>query len=245
MESEAGEVVTLKKGGEVEDTTSQVSYVKTSEGVDPPSVTPNAEELRVLLGCSKEIGQEEGDGVLVTNCALVPVLRNAFVTLGPLEVAAVTGDGEEGLENLLVEDSLGVLSGLVGHEAVDEGVGCGLHDNAGEWSIEEERVFSNRLVESGRAKGSEDRQIVVGGRWVWLKVEQLLELADDDLVGVTTTVVSELRCRTVLWGGRLLLVKIWASWTGVALILVVRTRDTSRCTEQAENPGHIYCWTSN
>jgi hypothetical protein len=40
------------------------------------------------------------------------------------EVILWTGVGHEAFQDVLVEDTFGVLSGLVGHEAVYEGEGC-------------------------------------------------------------------------------------------------------------------------
>jgi len=182
LEDETFEVVTLKQGSTVIDTLGQVGDINTGEGVDLAGIATDAQELRILLGSGDDIGQEEWDGVLVTDGALVPVVWNALVTLGPGKAARLAGDGIEGLENFLVENTFGVLRGLVGHEAVDESVGGRLHQNAGEGTVEEVRVLVDGLVEAGCTEGCQDTQVVVCGCCIGLRVEHLLELTQDHLV---------------------------------------------------------------
>ena len=101
----------------------------------------------ILQGCSVEIQSEIRDGVFVADGTFVPVVWDAFVAWGPGETSAVAGDGEEGFEDVLVEDAFGVFGGFVGHEAVDECV-CGWLDcDAGKGSVEEVWVVGNGLVE--------------------------------------------------------------------------------------------------
>lgn len=153
LEREACEVVTLKQRRTVEHASGQHTQVDTSEGIGLASVAADGKELWVLGGGGEQVGKEERDSVLVADGALVPVLRDLLVALGPLEVAAIAGDGEEGLQDLLVKAALGVLGRLVGHEAVYERVGCGLNRNTGERSVEEVWVVVNRLLEAGCAEG--------------------------------------------------------------------------------------------
>lgn len=54
-----------------------------------------------------------GDRVFVADGALTPIVRDHFPAFGPDEVARVAGDGEEGLEDALVEDALCLLVGVL------------------------------------------------------------------------------------------------------------------------------------
>jgi hypothetical protein len=182
LEGEALEVVALKQSSAVEDATGQVVELESGESVYLTGVATDIQELRVLLGGSNDIGQEEGDGVFVADGAFVPVVWDLLVALGVDEVARLAGDGEEGLENTLVEDTFWVLLGLVAHEAVDKGVGGGLHQDTGEGAVEEVGVLVDGLVEAGRTERSQDAQVVVCGGSIGLGVEHLLELADDHLI---------------------------------------------------------------
>jgi hypothetical protein len=49
-----------------------------------------------------------------------------------------------------------VLGRFVGHEAVDEGIGGGLHGYTGEWTVEEVGVIIDALVEPVRPDDSKD-----------------------------------------------------------------------------------------
>lgn len=95
LQDEASEVISFKERSTIKDTTGQILKVDTSEGIDLAGITSDVEELRILQGSSEEIGEEEWDGVLVADGALVPVLWDALVAFRPLEVAAGAGDGEE------------------------------------------------------------------------------------------------------------------------------------------------------
>lgn len=59
------------------------------------------------------------------------------------EVSVIAGDGEEGLQNLSIQQTLGVLSGLVAHEAIDECVCSRLNKYTTENTVEEVRVLAN------------------------------------------------------------------------------------------------------
>lgn len=70
---------------------------------------------------------------------------------------------------------------MVGHEAVDECVRCGLHEHTGKGPVEEVWVVGNLVIE---ALGTESCQGVEVDEAAWRLVDQLLELADDDFVVV-------------------------------------------------------------
>lgn len=110
----------------------------------------------ILRGSSEKIGLKVRDGILIADRTLVPVIRDAFISRGPGEAARVAGDGEEGFEDVLIEEAFRVFGRFVGHEAIDEGVGGGLHEDAGEGSVEEVGVVGNGLVEAGGAEVGQD-----------------------------------------------------------------------------------------
>lgn len=116
---------------------------------------------------------EVRDRVFLANGAFIPVIRDLFPAFGPDEVAGGTGDGEEGLEDVLVEDTLcllvdvlwrgggqvayfRVLGRFADHEAVDEGIGGGLHGYTGEWTVEEVGVIIDALAEPVRPEVNKD-----------------------------------------------------------------------------------------
>lgn len=55
-------------------------------------------------------------------------------------------NAEERVEDLSVQDSLGVLCRLIAHEAVDERIGSRLNQNSCEGTIEEVRLRCTRSV---------------------------------------------------------------------------------------------------
>ena len=124
LEGEAHGVVALCEGLCVVDAAGKVVDVQSCKRVDLSGIAAYIEEFWILKGSGGEIHVEIGDGVLVADGALVPVIGNALVPWVVFEIAGGASDGEEGLERLAVEITLGVFSGLVGHEAVDEGVRC-------------------------------------------------------------------------------------------------------------------------
>ena len=70
---------------------------------------------------------------------------------GILEVRVVARDGVEGFQDIAREQTLRVLLGFVGHEAVDEGPGCRARDDAGEGGVEEVGVVVDGVLEAGVA----------------------------------------------------------------------------------------------
>ncbi len=85
---------------------SQGLQVEAREAVDGAGVAADVEELGVLQGGGQQVRLEVGDGVFVADGPLVPVVGDLFPAFLPLEVAGRAGDGEEGLEDVLVEDAL-------------------------------------------------------------------------------------------------------------------------------------------
>jgi hypothetical protein len=159
----------LEEGLSIAGTASQRFQVEADEGVDLTGVTADVEELRVLHCGREQVGLEIWNGVVIADGALVPVVRDLFPAFGPFEVTGGASDGEEGLENFLVEDALvkvlvchmverfiqiemetyfGILGGFIGHKAIYEGVGCGLHGYTSEWTVEGLRIVLDALVES-------------------------------------------------------------------------------------------------
>lgn len=106
LESETYQVVSLQERLSVICTASQGLQIKSGEGVDFAGIAADVEELRVLQGGGEQVGLEIGDGVFVTDGALVPVVWDFFPAFGPLEVSGGACNGEEGLENVLVQDAL-------------------------------------------------------------------------------------------------------------------------------------------
>ncbi len=134
---EALKVVTLCKRLCIVHASGKTGNINTSEGVGFARVTTNAEDLWELGCVVEDIGIEILDGVLITDGALVPIVRDFLVTRVVSKVSRLAGNGEKALEHFLVEDALGVFGRLVPHETIDES-GGGLRDkNAGEWAVEE------------------------------------------------------------------------------------------------------------
>jgi len=122
------------------------------------------------------------------------------------EVALVASNGEETLEDITVQVALGVLGGLVTHEAEDEGICSRLDRDSGERSVEKVRVLADTLLESVGTEGGQQRQVVVIGRLA--HVVHLLELLE--LEEVVVAAVEKSTNVTVLSKNRkyLLLVKV-------------------------------------
>lgn len=80
--------------------------------------------------------------------ALVPVVGNALVARGVDEGVLGTGDGHEGFEDGLVEDAFWGFGGLVGHEAINEGIRCLRYGDAGKRAIDVVRILLNALLEA-------------------------------------------------------------------------------------------------
>lgn len=102
---------------EVHCTASEVGERDSGIGVDAIGVATELEGAWVgeELGCKV---RENVDGVvLVGRSPSVPVLRDPFLAWQPLEVVgAVTLNGEELLEHVLVEVAILVLGGVVAHD---------------------------------------------------------------------------------------------------------------------------------
>lgn len=109
------------------------------------------------------------------------------------EISVLAGDGEEGLEHFAVEQTLGVLGGLVRHEAVDESVCSRLYSYSGEDAVEEVRVVAYGLLEACCAEGGEKIEIVAVGSLS--KVVQCLELLDLHKVVVSTRTTRSVNLR--------------------------------------------------
>lgn len=153
LQHEASEVIPLSERSKVEHSPSQILKVDTSEGINLAGVSTDVQELRILQGGSEEISQEEGDSIFVADSTLIPVLWDTFVAFSPHEVTALSSDREEGFQNLLVKDSFREFGGLVAHEAVDEGVCCGLDGDSGEGGVEEVGVALDGLLKAGGTEG--------------------------------------------------------------------------------------------
>lgn len=172
---------------EIVDTVRKIRDVNPGEGIDPAGVASGAEELGVLTRGRSDVCQVERDGVLVPESAAVPVIRDAFPAAPVGEVAGSPAHGVEGHQDAAVEDPLGMLGGSVGHEAVDEGVGCGPRDGADEGGVEEVGVRGDAVGDPSGAEGGELGQVVVGVCRV-LEVDQLLELVQLEVVGLLVEV---------------------------------------------------------
>lgn len=77
----------------------------------------------------------------------VPVVGESLVTLAVLEIALVVlVDGEELLEDLLGEDAVGVLLGVVGQQAAEEEVTGVAADHAGDGTVVEVGVVGDTVL---------------------------------------------------------------------------------------------------
>ncbi|KAI7573246.1 hypothetical protein KC317_g70 [Hortaea werneckii] len=140
------------------------------------------------------------DGVLISWVALVEVVREALVAALPVEVLLIVAiDGHEALQDLLVEDTLGVLLRLVGHEAVDEGEGRLGDLDTGEGKVYE--IICQRHTGSQQValltEVTQDLQVVVGCSSVGLTVVQAVELVLDELLIGAILVQVRLQRRAV------------------------------------------------
>lgn len=101
-------------------------------------------------------------------------LRNSLVAGSVLQVVLRAGDGHKAFEDVLVQDAFGILGGLVGHEAVDEGEGGLRHLDPAEWEVGEVWVLLDRLGEAIFSEFSEHVKVVVSRGRIWLAVVQLV-----------------------------------------------------------------------
>ncbi|KAI7110360.1 hypothetical protein KC339_g76 [Hortaea werneckii] len=69
--------------------------------------------------------------------------------------AGLSIDSEPALDDVVAELSRRRLLTVVGHEAVDEGVCCGLHQDTGEWAVKEVRVGLLLGVETLSTEGGQ------------------------------------------------------------------------------------------
>ena len=145
---ETSEVVVLRERACVEDTAGQVADVDASEGVDLAGVAAYVEELGVKESGVGDIGDEVLVVVGVFDGATVPVERNPLVALLDSVAARRSRDAEPVLEDVVVEEAVGVGLAVVGHEAVDEGVRSRLHQHSSEGSVEEVRVLGDLIAEA-------------------------------------------------------------------------------------------------
>lgn len=189
-------------------TTCELGWVDGREGVDSTLVAAESKDFWDSLGKVEDVGLEVWDRVFVCCVALVPVVWDSLVSWGPFQVVLWTRNGHEALQDLLVQDTLGVLSRLVRHETVDEGEGGLGHLNATEGQISEVWVLGDGLVVSLLAEVTQDFEIVVGGACVWLTVVQTEELGHD-----------EFRVAAIL-------TQIALQGRAVGLVVVVRSKDS-------------------
>jgi len=148
------------------------------------------------------IRKEVSGLVRVLKSTTVPVLWDLLSALDSPVVTAVSLNTEPRLEDVVWEDTSGVLSSVVGHEAEDEGVRSRLHQHTGEWSVEEVGVSLLLHIE---AVASELSQAVQSDNTTGRVINQLLELASDSLVVVAS------------------LVKVGPCWRSIGFVLVVGT----------------------
>lgn len=215
LEAEAEGIIALQQLIRAVDARGQVLDVEADETVAGARVAAHGEELRVLERHGEGVAGRVGDRVVVHQVALVPVVRDLLVPGGVDEVVGrVARHAVEGFEDVAREQTLGVFLGFVGHEAVDEGPGCGLGDHAGERGVEEVRVVVDGLGEAGAAVFGQD--VEVDGVAVLLaEVVELLELGELEEV-----VVADL-------------VEVTSGWRGVSLVLIVGAREALRSAEEA------------
>lgn len=189
-------------------TTCELGWVDGREGVDSTLVAAESKNFWDSLGKVEDVGLEVWDRVFVSCVTLVPVVWNSLVSWGPFQVVLWTRDGHEALQDLLVQDTLGVLGRLVRHEAVDEGEGGLGHLNATEGQISEVWVLGDGLIVSLLAEVTQDFEVVVGGACVWLTVVQTEELGH-----------HEFRVAAIL-------AQIALQGRAVGLVVVVRSKDS-------------------
>ena len=107
--------------------------------------------------------------------------RHRSLTLVGSVAAGLSIDGEPALDHIVAELSRRRLLTVVGHEAVDEGVCCGLHQDTGEWTVEEVWVGLFLGVET---LGTEGCQGLHGHEATGRGINQFLELVCLSLVVV-------------------------------------------------------------
>ncbi|KAI7555165.1 Cloroperoxidase [Hortaea werneckii] len=177
------------------------------EGVHCAVVAAQLEDLGNRLGEVEDIGLDCErviyDGVLVSRVSLVEVVGETLVARLPVEVLLIIAvDGHEALQDVLVEDTLRVLRGLVGHEAVDEGEGRlgDLDTGEGKGEVSLTRVvwvLLDGLVVALLTEVAQDLQVVVGCSSVGLTVVQAVELVLDELLVGTVLVQVRLQRRAI------------------------------------------------
>lgn len=133
-----------------------------------------------------DVGQETWDGVLVADCALVPVVRDTLVAVSLFEFSGLASDGRERLELLLGQATFGELPRGVGHHADWEWESSWGDENTGEGGVEEGGVVLDGAVESSDAKVEQVVVLGAGINTFYQSVLVLLELMDLDLVIVAT-----------------------------------------------------------
>lgn len=84
------------------------------------------------------------------------------------------GDGHEAVEVVPVQNALGILGRVVGHEAVNEGEGGLRYSHSVERAVDEVGVLRDALLEASRAELPKDLKVVVGRRGIGLKITKLL-----------------------------------------------------------------------
>lgn len=149
----------------------------------------DVQELGVNQSCVGKIHVEVRDSVRRLDIALVPVVGNPLVPLFDLVVTRSASDSEPGGKGVVAQVSNWSVATVIGHEAVDESVGCRLYQDTSERSVEEVRVIGNLRVEALGAERSKGVEVDFTTR---RHVDQLLVLLDDklpvvaDLVEVST-----------------------------------------------------------
>lgn len=73
-------IIAFRQGLSIEETFADVFGLNTDKRVDFPGITTDAEKLRVLEARFNGIDVEDRDTILVADGALVPVIRDKFVT---------------------------------------------------------------------------------------------------------------------------------------------------------------------
>lgn len=165
------------------------------------------------------------DGVGIDYVARIPLIRDAFGTAGVLEVSVVSSDTVKRFEDFTVELATWVLFGLVGHETVDERPRCRLGDHTSKRRIEKVWVVVNTVLELVVALICEQLQVVVVLGLA--KVVERLESLQDKVVILSFDV------------------EVTPGRRSIALILVVRARDTLGLAEQVEWNAHAGVWSTD
>lgn len=113
------------------------------------------------------------------------IIRDALVSVDPLERAWLADDRLESLESFAVEEALWVLGRVVGKEAVSEDVCRGLNSQTSKGTIEEIGVGVDRVLEAKTSERVHHCKIITVR--ALRHVVKGLKLAQVQRVGVATT----------------------------------------------------------